>query len=338
MTHKQRYLAAVHGQPYDRTPATPLVMAWAAHFIGRNYRDYYLQPDILAEAQIAVAEAFDFDMVSVMSDPWAEASHYGMAFDWPEEAVGIPKDHLIHHADDLTKLRDINFDQPGRMVKREQTLRIYRERVGEQRLITGWVEGPIAEYCDLRGLNEAMMDFYENPGMLEDAMNLIVDNAIIWSQRQIAAGADCIGVGDAAASIIGPQLYEQWIFPLQQRLFAGIHDAGAIVKLHICGNINAILPLLAKTGADVIDCDHMVPLDAARQAVGPNVALSGKIDPVEILMHGPVDRIQSAIRQNIADAGHRFIFQPGCEVPPGTPREHVQAIADVIRETTAQHA
>ena len=34
---------------------TPIVMQWAAEFIGKTYRAYYLDGDVLADAQIAVA-------------------------------------------------------------------------------------------------------------------------------------------------------------------------------------------------------------------------------------------------------------------------------------------
>ncbi len=79
MSPKQRVYAAVQGQPVDRVPVTPIFMAWSAHFIGKTYRDYYLDGDVLARAQLAVTEAFELDQVMAISDPWREAEGYGMA-------------------------------------------------------------------------------------------------------------------------------------------------------------------------------------------------------------------------------------------------------------------
>ena len=53
MTSKERVLATLKGQPCDRQPVTPIFMAWAAHFIGRSYRDFYLDGEVLVEAQLA---------------------------------------------------------------------------------------------------------------------------------------------------------------------------------------------------------------------------------------------------------------------------------------------
>ena len=45
MTSKERYLATMRGQEHDRVPVTPIFMTWAAHYVGRTYREFYLDTD-----------------------------------------------------------------------------------------------------------------------------------------------------------------------------------------------------------------------------------------------------------------------------------------------------
>ena len=90
-------------------------MAWAAHFIGRSYRDYYLDGDVLVQAQLAVVRAFNVDQISVISDPWREASAYGLEFDYPEQGVGKPKELLIKRAEDVKKLKSLKVAGSERM-------------------------------------------------------------------------------------------------------------------------------------------------------------------------------------------------------------------------------
>ena len=47
MTPKERIYAILKGVSYDRPAVTPIFMAWAANYIGRTYRDYYLDGDVL---------------------------------------------------------------------------------------------------------------------------------------------------------------------------------------------------------------------------------------------------------------------------------------------------
>ncbi len=325
MTSKDRLYAAVRGTPHDRVPVTPIVMAWAAHHIGRSYRDYYLDPDVLAEAQLAVARDFGFDQVSAISDPWREAEGYGMQFDYPEEGIGIPRDYLLASADDVARLGPIDVDAAPRMKQRVDSVAALARAIGQTHSILGWVEGPMAAYVDLRDMQPAMLDLIDAPEMFHRAAEVIVHNAIAFARAQIAAGADMIGVGDAASSLVGPDLYVQHIQEWQKKLFAGIHEAGAAVKLHICGDTRHLVAYLAETGADIIDLDWMVPLAAARQTARADVALCGNFDPTAELLQSTPPKVAAAARKCIAAGGNRFILQPGCEVPPNTPKENVSA-------------
>ena len=325
MTPKQRYHATIRGEPVDRVPVTPIFMAWAAHLIGRTYRDYYLDGDVLVEAQLAAARLLGTDQVSVISDPWCEASAFGMEFDYPEQGVGIPRGYLLNDPADIAKLRTCHIDASPRMRQRVESVRNLAAAVGATHSVLGWVEGPLAEYADLRGVETTMLDLATDPGMYLEAAEVLIATAIDFATAQVEAGADVIGVGDAAASLIGPKMYVELVAPLEQRLFDAIHKAGARVKLHICGDINGIIGHIPATGADVIDVDWMVPLAEARRLVGLEVALCGNFDPVAVLQRSTPEAIADAARQNIADGGDRFILQPGCEVPPGTPAANLHA-------------
>jgi len=325
MTSKERMYAVLEGEPVDRVPVTPIFMAWAAHYIDRCYRDYYLDGDVLVESQLAMARDFNVDQVSAISDPWREASGYGMEFDYPEDGVGKPKEILLKSPEDIAKLKIIDIDQAERMKQRVESVREMVVAVGTTHSVLGWVEGPMAEYVDLRGMESAMTDLMDRPEAFQQAVEIIVENAINFARSQVEAGADMIGVGDAAASLVGPQLYAKLVLPWQQKLFAAIHEAGAKVKLHICGNINKIIADTAQSGADIIDADWMVPLDEARKAVGQEIVLCGNFDPTAVLLQGTPEQITTAAQECIEKGGEKFILMPGCEVPPGTPPENLRA-------------
>jgi MtaA/CmuA family methyltransferase len=325
VTSKERLYAVIADRPCDRPAVTPIFMSWAAHYINRSYRDYYLDGDVLVSAQLAVTKAFGIDQVSAISDPWREASGFGMEFDYPEEGVGQPRGYLIDSDADIRKLRPIDAAVSGRMRQRVESVGRLAEAVGRTHSVLGWVEGPLAEYADLCGVEKAMLDLIDKPELYLAAEEIVVENAIAFARAQIAAGADMIGIGDAAASLVGPALYRDLVLPLETRLVAAIHDAGAAVKLHICGNTAPIVGLMVRTGADVIDLDWMVPLDKARETVGPGVTLCGNFDPVGVLLHGTPETVAAAAHECLRKGGSRFILMPGCEVPPGTPEANIRA-------------
>ncbi len=325
MTPKERIYATLSGQSIDRPAVTPIFMAWAANYVGSTYRDYYLDAEVLARSQLAVTGDFNLDQASTISDPLREASAYGMEFDYPENGVGKPRSLFIKNPDDIACI--VPFDVEGSPRTRDRIEGVARlvAAVGATHSVLGWVEGPIAEYSDLRGVENTLMDLVDRPEMFVEACEVIVQNAIDFARVQIVAGADMIGVGDAVVSLISPDMYKQYVMPLEKKLIDGIHNAGAAVKLHICGNISNNIAYMAQTGADIIDVDWMVPLGKARQAVGDDITLAGNFDPTAVLLQGSAEDVAAAARRCIEEAGRRFILQPGCEVPPGTPEQNIRA-------------
>ena len=136
-----------------------------------------------------------------------------------------------------------------------------------------------------------------------------------------------IGVGDAAASLVGPKVYQEFVFPYEQKLIDGLHALGTRVRLHICGNTRKILGHMGRLGADIVDLDFLAPLGEGRAAMGDRQVLLGNIDPVRVLRDGSPESIRQALAECYRQAGPRYIVGAGCEVPRGTPDENVGAMA-----------
>jgi uroporphyrinogen decarboxylase len=157
-------------------------------------------------------------------------------------------------------------------------------------------------------------------------MDIITESAIGFISLQIEAGAHCIGIGDAFCSQIGPELYNRYAFEREKRLVDHIHRSGAIAKLHICGNTEAILPNMISTGADIIDIDHLVPsMEGYSDLLSYHQVLSGKADPVSIIQDGTTGDIFNVVHEDYIKAKGRCIISAGCEITPGTSESNMKA-------------
>jgi MtaA/CmuA family methyltransferase len=306
----------------------PVTMMFAADRIGARYGKYATDHRVLVEAQISTAEEFDFDYVSCISDPAREAADCGAKVEYFENQPPAldERDALLIEKRDLTRLKMPDPAREGRMRDRVEAAGLFKKRVGETKLIEGWVEGPMAMAADLRGINTVMLDFYEDPSFVRDLFAFCVELAIRFAKAQIEAGADLIGVGDAAASLVGPNFYDDSIWPYEKRLVDGIHAAGGMVRLHICGDTRHHLEGMGKLGCEIVDLDWMAPLSHAREKMGPHQVLLGNIDPVAVLRNGTPDDVYNRLLECSRQAGPRYIIGAGCEIPRDTPPENVHAM------------
>ncbi|HTQ56162.1 MAG TPA: uroporphyrinogen decarboxylase family protein [Bryobacteraceae bacterium] len=334
MTGKQRVLAALAGQPVDRLPLMPITMMFAADTAGVSYRAYASHGEVLAQAQLVTAERYGFDYVSAISDPAREASDLGATVEWfdSQPPAIVEGRALLADKAALSRLRLPDPAAPGRMRDRVDAVRLLAASAGETRIVEGWVEGPCAMAADLRGVNTLMLDFYDDPEFVERLVAFVLAMEIRFAQAQIQAGATLIGVGDAAASLIGPKFYERFVLAGECALVRAIHQAGALARLHICGNTRRILRGMGQTGADIVDLDFLSPLEEGRAAMGEAQILLGNIDPVRVLRDGTPESVTAAIAECHRQAGRRYIVGAGCEVPRGTPPGNLMALTRYARE------
>jgi MtaA/CmuA family methyltransferase len=338
MTGYERVSAAFDGAAVDSLPLMPITMMFAADQIGAAYGRYAADHRVMVEAQIRTAEKFDFDYVSAISDPAREAADCGAAIHYfDDQPPAVDEAHsLLADKGVLARLAVPDPLGGGRMHDRVQAVALFRQRVGGAKAIEGWIEGPCAEAADLRGINRLMTDFFDDPPFVRDVFEFVVAMGLKFARAQVDAGADLIGLGDAAASLVGPQIYDEFVRPYEQRLIDGLHAMGTKVRLHICGNIRRILPGVGSLGCEMIDIDSMVPLAQARREIGPAAVLAGNIDPVKMLRNGTPEAITAAIADCHRQAGPRYIVGAGCEVPRDTAAANVSALTAYARSHRPQ--
>jgi MtaA/CmuA family methyltransferase len=330
----ERTMAVLKGNGADRLPAMPIFMTWLAPRVGRSYRDYVTDYRVLVEGQQWLVDAFEIDVVSVISDAWREAADCGAELTfWDNEppACRVP---LLQDEAALTTLRCPDPLAGGRMTDRVQAVASLAGKFAGEVPVMGWIEGPLAEACCLRGVNQTMLDLIDDPLFATDLLDFATEMEIDFAIAQIDAGADIIGMGDAAASLCGPRFYDSMVLPREQQIVRAVHQAGALLRLHICGNTNDILAPMAETGADIIDLDYPVDRNRARAEMGDGPVLAGNFEPVGVLLNRTPEEVFDACRDCHRAFGPRHIVCAGCEVPTETPLENVQAMFDYARSHT----
>jgi uroporphyrinogen decarboxylase len=332
MNSFERTVGFIEGRKVDRVPFHPILMRFAAHYAGVRYRDFCLSATHKCMANIKCATDFNSDWVNTMSDPYAEAEAFGTLLSYPDNDLPQVKQYALREIRDIDRLTVKRVSEHSRLHERVREIEEYRLKTKERFLICGWVEGPLAEYCDIRDINSALTDLYEYPDKVHQALDVITENAIGFITAQVEAGAHCIGIGDSVCSLISPELYYEFCYKREKALVDHIHSKGAFAKIHICGDISAILEGVIRTGTDIIDIDHRV--DSVKEAaalLSPGQVFSGKSDPVSVIQDGKEQIILDSVASFHEEAGRRAIVSGGCEITPGTSTGNMRIFGDAAR-------
>ena len=327
MNKQQHFQALLRGEiSRERVFFRPILMHFAARFNNTTYGKFASDYKTLVESNIRAMEFFDTDMVSLISDPYRETSAFGAPIKYIDEGVPRCLELIVNSIDDVRNLPRPDVTRCERTMDRIKGAGYFQELLKGTVPVSGWIEGPLAEACDLAGVNEMLVNLMTDP----DFSNLLMDKCMLtakdFAKAQIEAGCDVMGIGDAICSQIDRDSYDLYVKQRHTELISFIHDCGASVKLHICGDTTHLLESLKDLKADIIDLDWQVDIDLARNILGDEVVLGGNINPV-LVQDKTVDEVYNLSKMLVDKyKAEKFLLAAGCEITVLTPHQNLTAM------------
>ena len=329
MTGKQRFFAALRGQPVDQPPAASitsvatygLMDATGARFPAAN-----VEPEAMATLAAGAHDVMGFDSVMPIFSISQEAVALGCEVDWSDPKV-MPNPATHPWADRSVEPRlpdgfPDSFLEDRYVRCAIEAIRLLKRRLGDRVAILGKVMGPWTLSYHLYDVQEFLLDTLLDPDRVQRSLDVLQPVPLVFARAQIEAGADAIVWADhATGDLIRNTMYRDFLLPVHRAL---IPRVGAPVILHCCGPTLDRIRFFRETG---IACFHfesqVAPEEALREAAG-QITLAGNVNnPVTLFARGPAEVRAEA--QRAIDAGIQIIA-PECAVPMSTPMENLQEI------------
>ena len=215
-----------------------------------------------------------------------------------------------------------DFSNKGRIPLICDALRLLKEEVGKEVVISGIIPGPYTLLLYLIEPGGLFAEMKREPNAVLDALFHLSSFLAQIGNAYRDSGADFITIHDMGGSpgFIGPAKYEQFVFPSEKHLIERLPKP---CVLSVCGATDKSIHLLAQTGAVAISVDQLNDLSASREGL-KNTLLFGNIDPVQTLWRGNEADITEAVR-GAKEAGVDAVW-PGCDLVLSTPIPNIQTL------------
>ena len=317
-----------NGVSSDKVLFRPILMQFAAEYIGSNYGLFAADYNVLVEANLRCMDDFGLDFLGLISDPYRETSAFGAKIKYVSDGVPRCLDLIVNSIDDIKNLKTPDIYKEERTLDRIKAAEVLSKKTQGNIPIVGWIEGPLAEACDLTGIENMMMQLMIDPNFANRLLDKCTQTAKDFAKAQIEAGCEIIGMGDAICSQIDTETYNTYVRDRHKEIINYIQDLGGNIKLHICGDTNHLLPSYSDFNLDMIDLDWQVDISHARSVLGEKVILTGNINPVTIQ---DITRDETyKLSRDLVEKhkNERFILAAGCEITPLTSAKNLKAMSE----------
>ena len=191
----------------------------------------------------------------------------------------------------------------------------------------------------LRGMETLMMDFFDNPGFVRDLLRSIADYNIAQVAEALKYDIDAIYFGDDWGQqhglLMGPDLWREFIYPELKRMYGVVKDAGKIVSIHSCGDVDELFDDLVGIGLNCFNPfqPEVMDTDALMKRYRGKLAFHGGLSTQQVLPYGSVDDVIKATKHLLkmgSDGG--YIFAPAHAVEGDVPVENMVAFIDTVKK------
>lgn len=197
------------------------------------------------------------------------------------------------------------------------------------------IEGKSSKHCldtkklmmaNERGDDETMNQFL-------DKIATMIGN---YACHQIECGAQVIQLFESWAHQLSPKHFADFAKPAAQKAIKIIKEKHPDTPvIYFANGGSSYLELQRDMGADMIAVDWSIDMAEARRILGPEIPISGNIDPT--ILFGSKEQIEQAVRDVIDKAGgpgSKHLLNLGHGVMQGTPEEAVGWLVDEVKRYT----
>jgi len=347
---------AARGEITERTPvwlcrqAGRYMEAFRAYSTKFPFRQRSETPDMAIELSLQCHRKYGMDGIIMFSDILTPLPTLGIEFD-VVPGIGPVISTDIACEEDVASLNTVDsvdtFDEKLPFI-REILGQLSKEAEEKNTALIGFVGAPftLASYTIEGKSSKHCLDtkklMMANERGDDKTMDLFLDKIATmignYACHQIECGAQVIQLFECWAHQLNPKHFEDFAKPAAQKAIAIIKEKHPEVPvIYFANGGSSYLELQRDMGADMIAIDWSIDMAEARKILGPDIAVSGNIDPT--ILFGSKEQIEQAVRDCIDKAGgpgNRHLLNLGHGVMQGTPEEAVGWLVDEVKRYTGK--
>ena len=317
----------------DRKTALPILSFPSVSLLGISVRELISDSDRQAEGMKLVADHVKTAAAVSLMDLSVEAECFGATIRVSDEEVPTVIGRLVHDEEeaDALEVPAVGAARSGLYV---DSIRKAVKLITDRPVLAGII-GPFSLAARLLDVTEIMMDCYDEPDMVHTVLEKCTAFLVEYAKTYKAAGADGIMMAEPVSGLLSPSLEEEFSSPYVKQIVDAVQDDGFIVIYHNCGdNTPRMTESILSTGAAAYHFGNSIDMADMMAKFPTDTVVMGNVDPAGVLRQGTPETVRTATLDVMGKccAYPNFVISSGCDIPPATPWENLDAFFAAVEE------
>ena len=280
----------------------------------------------------AVADRWDTLASVSLMDLSVEAEAFGSPVRFSDSEVPTVTGAIVTDEDSAAALTvpDVGTARTGEYVT---TIKEAKKLITDRPVFAGAI-GPYSLAGRLMDMTEIMALCYEEPELVHGVLEKVTQFLIAYNTAFREAGADGIVMAEPAAGLLSPALIAEFSTPYVKRIIKAVETDSCVFIYHNCGNTIPLVQSILDTEAKALHFGNAIDLGEMLPLIPPGRLVMGNVDPAGQLRSGTPESVREATLAVLQKCGKapNFILSSGCDIPPVSPHENIDAFFAAARE------
>jgi uroporphyrinogen decarboxylase len=300
MTPIQRVLTSLSFKEPDRVPFFLLLTTHGARELKMGIRDYFSDPEAVAEGQIRMQKRYGHDCLYTFTYAALETEAWGGMVQYTEDGPPNASSLLASSPAEIDGLEVPPVVGTRCLDRTLEATRILKRRAGDSIPIIGVVMSPFSVPVMQLGFPAYLDLIYDDRECFWRLMEKNMTFCTSWANAQLEAGATAICYFDPLASpdMVPPELYLETGHVIASRTIPAIKGPTAT---HLAsGRALPIVNQLAQTGTAILGLSTIDDIADAKRACAGKLTVLGNLNGIEMRTWSPSkvdDEVKAAIRK-----------------------------------------
>lgn len=335
LTPKERVMRLLRKEPIDTMPffsGMGMVVMPGIEKAGLKFATVHTDAERMAMSALWSAKLMGFDCVVIPYDMTMESEAMGNQISLYQDSEDILYPTIpqkIWSSMDQVVIPD-NITELGRLPILPKAIEIIKKEAPDLP-IGCWQLGPFTQAGQILELDMILKGVFKQKAMVEELLDKLTDMIIKIGQWLQASGCDYITLREpgVAADLLSPRTFKDIIKPRLTRIL----DAWKSPKLlHICGQTEPLLAMMADCHADGLTVDIKCDVRKGREILGPDVLFMGNLDTYKMTCDDKTPKADVVAHVKDKIDGGMDAIMPGCDLWPAIIRENMKAVVDTTHE------
>jgi len=199
--------------------------------------------------------------------------------------------------------------------------------------VLGSTIGPFSLAGRLFGLTEILELSITEPEILEKLLEKVTEFLIQYTLAFRSAGASGVIMAEPAAGLLSPRGLSRFSSKYINQMSIDTCSRDFTIVYHNCGAKIVHLNKILEAGLEIYHFSRPMDILEALSRVDEKVILSGNLDPTNVFLTGSPELVRTKTLELLekTKAYPNFVISSGCDIPPHTPIENLDAFFDTLR-------